>query len=371
MQNLSVAAAATLVSGNQNAAWMIEALIGGQVVFSSTRDFLQSGSVGNDFNADTRRQLNCTLVDPFQRISPFVDIYGQELRIYRGLVYPYGGTELWPLGTFGLTDVQKIKEPALTLKVRGMDRSQAIRAQKLTDSYSIPAGTNYGTAIQTLLRSIIPWLPFSPASFATLTSTTTPLVVLSEGDDPWAQAVKLAASIGMDLYHDPMGVCTMRPVPSVATSPVAWAFIEGQANTAVTMGARGVASEAFSGVLVTAETASIPTGTPIPRSLKWDTDPSSPTYYLGAFGKRVKPIRSPLVQTQAQADAMAAGELRLVAGAAKRVEFTAVPNPALEPGDVIHLASSVIDELHVLENFVIPLKVEELMNAGSRKRTLA
>jgi hypothetical protein len=367
---ISPAAAAALQSANQIVAWRLEALLGGQVVFSADNQYMQSGSIGSDITQETWRTLNCQLEDPFGDLTPFVDVYGEELRFWRGIYLPNGTAELMPLGTFGLTDVQRIREPGLDLKIRGADRSEAIKVRQLTDPYTIPAGENYGAAMQAFLRSIIPWLPFSPPDWSTVTSATTPTVTFAEGDDPWTKTTELATAIGMLVGFDGLGNCLLEPIPSVGSSPLDWSYVEGVRGTAVTSGLRSVSSEAYSGVLVKGETSSLGAGVAPPRALVWDTDPTSPTYYLGPFGKRAKSITSPLVTSDQQATDMAVAQLRLVAGRCRRDDFTAIPNPAHEPGDIVRVAGPDFDETHVLENFVIPLQTSDLMTAGSRRRTL-
>jgi hypothetical protein len=377
MQQMTLEATALLQTSHL-VAWKIETLLAGEVTFSATTPvgYFESGSIRGDLGQETRRQMACTLVDPFYEISPFIDVYGEEIRIWRGVMRSSGQPELWSLGTFQITDVQNLRDPTPKLILRGMDRSFAVKAGQFSEIYVIPDGTNMGVAIQTLLSYVLPWLKFNPTDFSTLTpGIVAPLTVFTEGGDPWTECLKMAQSCGLDLFFDAMGIATLRSVPSVSTMPVSWAYIDGVNNTAVQIGARGIAAEAYSGSIVTAESTTFDPLIAIPRSISWDTDPTSPTYYLGAFGKRPHIVRSPLISTQAQADAMAVADMRFKSGRAKRVEFNAIPNPAYEVGDIIHVKSAVtvppLDDLHVLENFVIPLKATELMSAGSRRRTMA
>lgn len=367
--------AAALLQGSHTVTWKVETLVGGSVTYSAQNRFMHDGTVKGDLGASVRRELACRLYDPYYEISPFIDIYGQELRLYRGVVLSSGLPELWPIGTFAVTDMQNLRDPTPSLILRGQDRAFTVGAHRFADVYLIPAGTNIGAAIQELISFVVPWMPFAPHDFSTMTTATCPAAVFRSDTDPWTEALKLSQAAGLDLFFDPMGVCTLRQVPSVSTSPVSWSYIDGQSNTAVQMGARGVATEAFSGSIVEAESSSVNPLLAIPRAVVWDTDTTSPTYYLGPFGKRPNYIRSPLVQTQAQAVAMATADMRFRSGRAKRLEFYAVPNPALDPGDIIHVASAntlpPVDELHVLENFTMPLDATATMTAGSRRRTMA
>ena len=79
-----------------------------------------------------------------------------------------------------------------------------------------------------------------------------------------------------------------------------------------------------------------PTLPPI-YALATDADPASPTRWAGPFGKVPLIVDSTSIQTQAQADSTAASLLNLRLGLSRTLELRGVPNPALEPGDLIEI----------------------------------
>jgi hypothetical protein len=382
MWPVSDAYKATMLKSDQRAAYKIEALLNGAVLYSTTaitatgptpdQGFLISGSVAVDITASARRRLDIELVDPNNEIAPLLDIFGQEVRIYRGLYVPDASgamvPEYVPLVTSRLTDVEKVESPALTVKLRGSDRSLAISQQLFIDPWVIAAGTNYGQAIQDILRSRIPWLTFSPTDFSTVTSLTTPALTFAEGTSPWTACTNMASACGLDTYFNPMGTSILVPSASLTAGPVVWSFIEGVNNTAITIGDRDSSTAAVSACVVSGEGTGLAPGVVPPRAVVYDTDPTSTTYYLGPFGIVPNFLRTPLATTQQQCLDSATARLQLFSGRAQRLEITCVPITPLEGSDNIHAVSKTIDATHLAENFTIPMSPKQAMTIGSRKK---
>ena len=106
----------------------------------------------------------------------------------------------------------------------------------------------------------------------------------------------------------------------------------------------------------------------------WDDNPESPTYYLGAYGKRPWPRKStPYAATQAQLDAAARRELLTYLSRGEPIRFAALPDPAREEGDAVrvrNLRGGVADAPYVIDQLEIPLTERDLMQvAGRRWRT--
>jgi hypothetical protein len=363
--------------------YKLECLYRGQVVFSSENvfpsssaqaeaggGFVLTGHVMGDVTADVRGRCDVELVDPDGDLTPFLGIYGHELRPYRGLLLP-GGPAHIPMGTFRLTSVDRVAQPAVTIRLQGSDRSYPIAQRRLMDIYTIAAGTNNGTAIQALLQTRIPWLPFSPLDFSAVTTATVPQTVsYAQNTDVWATCLELAGAASCDLYFDPMGVAVLAPVAAgLQTAPTA-EYIDGQDNTAITVGASETSTTARSVCVVTGSGTGLPAGVPLPWAASYDTDPQSSTYYLGEFGQVPDFFSTPLAGTTAQCQSMSDARLALLAGRAQVVDITAIPNPAHAGFDAIHIVNSAagVNAVNVIENFMIPFKDTELMAIRSRKR---
>lgn len=368
---------------SHNVCYKIECLFRGRVLFSSENvfpsssaqaaaggGFVLTGNVTVDVTSDVRRRCDIEIIDPDNIISPYLGIYGQEIRLYRGILLPAGPAHI-PIGTFRPTEIDKVAQPALTIKLRGSDRSYAIAQRRLMDTYTILGGTNNGAAIQTLIQSRIPWMPFSPLDFSTVSPVVVPQdVSYAKNADVWAICLALAGAASCDVYPDPTGTARLAPVAAGLQTTPTWEFIDGQYQTAVTAGIRDNSSTARSVCVVTGTGTALPSGTPLPTASSYDTDPDSSTYYLGEFGLVPDFFDTPLAGTPAQCQTMADARLALLAGRAERSEITAIPNPAHEGFDAVHLVTGngAIDIINVLENFSMPLADNALMSASGRRR---
>jgi hypothetical protein len=74
---------------------------------------------------------------------------------------------------------------------------------------------------------------------------------------------------------------------------------------------------------------------PVLRAVAVET--TGPLQWDGPYGRRPRYYSSPLLTTQAQVQQAADSSLALQRGRAVKVEWDAVPNPALEPLDVVAL----------------------------------
>lgn len=354
-----------------------EAFTAASVVDPSTGDraSLQplSGSVTGDRTRDIRRTISATLTDPTGQLTPadaddLLSPFGNELEVSRGVRYPDGTEESVPLGVFRLTDFD-VADTAdgVEISLSGSDRSVVVQRAGWESAYVIASGTATEDAIAALLTDRYPGVVTNlPAMGAT-----TPKVILDGQDgDPWRDAVDLARAAGWELHFDGAG-------HAVATRP---ATPDGTPAVAYTDGAQAVlldlarkvstASSVYNGVIATAENTDLET--PL-RTVVWDTDPGSPTYYLGKFGKVPRRWATPLATSQAQLDAAAQSLLDGILGANEDVEFQQIVNPALDVNDVIEITRerAGLNAVRVVLDVVeIPLAAADAMSASGRRRFL-
>lgn len=332
------------------------------------------GSVTVDGSAAVRRRCTVTLTDDSGKLVPadITDLLapnGNELKLYRGVTFADGSTELVPLGVFRITKPQVSGgRGTLVIRVDGYDRARAVQRARFTETYTIPAGTNYATAISDLLESRVTGLSFNLA--ATDHETSGPLVYGTSADnDPWKDATELAKSIGFELFFDADGVCVLRPEPDPSAAATVASYAEGDNATILSVDRELSDEETYNHVVVSGESQ---TTTPV-RAEARDEDPSSATYYLGPFGDVPRFYASPLITTSAQAQDAADALLRRSLGLVEVVRFSAVPNPAHDVGDVVQVAYSAgrVDGLYVLDQFTVPLSAGGVLTATTRKRRAA
>jgi hypothetical protein len=310
----------------------IEVLSDGEVIVNDL-EIDEDARVELDFRASNRARLSCKIHDqdliPLSETSDDVLApFGNELRVYKGIQYSSTSTEWTSIGIFGIDDnsiYYNADERSVT--VNAIDRSKKIERASFTETYVIPSGTNAVTAIEDILYDALPSL--TPDDLDLIDSdVTVPLLAAQEGDDRWEWIRGLAKAVACDIYFDGDGIVTMRPM-----SPRSSDFtVSDGVNGVLTSVSKDQTREGMANyIIATGETS---TGEPV-RAVAVDNDPLSPTYYLGKFGQVVHRYTTKYIDTQAAADDAAVGVLMTMRGLVSSVTLGMVPNPALEPGDII------------------------------------
>jgi hypothetical protein len=226
--------------------------------------------------------------------------------------------------------------------------------------YVIPAGTNYGTAIRDLILAAASWLPYS----VTATASTTPLLVYDDFGDGgrWKAAQEMATAIGYQIYFSGNGTLIIKPESDPGSTP-AWTVDDGPGGVVVSSAQSWSRVDTYNSVVATASGSNNPA-----RAISHDLDPTSPTYYHGVFGHKVLRYSSALITTQTQAQAAADALLRRSLGVTQGLNVSAIPNPALEPGDVVRVRrlDRGIDQTCVIDKLDFGLRASDPMTIGVR-----
>jgi len=308
------------------------------------------GSVTVDRGQATRRTCSVTCPDPAlipRSPTDQLATYGAQLRISRGVYFGDGTEELVPLGLFRLDSVGgDINDGPITLT--GKDRSAIIADDKFTTPFTV-SGTVVG-AVSSLIQRSIP--------DADILSLIVDAAIGSRAfdveADPWAGAQEIAAAAGAEVYANADGVFVIATLPELLTTPPVWA-VEATEGGVYISGNRAMSSDnVYNGVLARGEntTDNIP---PV-SYLATDTDPNSPTYWGGPFGRRPMFFSSSTLMTLAACTQ--AANLKLAQSKAPNAsgDFSSLPNPALEPGDVLRVMhEDGTRELHQVASFSVPL----------------
>lgn len=365
-----------------------------QGVLKTTLPIL-SGQVTEDSTAAIRRR--CTLVfsggtegldlpdakwsasDP----SPFWPT-GWEVKVWAGFIYADGTSEYVPCGVYRISKPKiSVSSADFQISIDGYDRSRQVSRARFTDLYWIAGGTDYATAIKTILQDRMPSLHDENFKFMATDGSdggytyTTPWMVFVPLDDPWEKVTDMAKSIGAELFFDGNGDATLRPIPDPLFTPSMFDYAEGEANVLTALN-RGLDDErAYNGVI--AQGQNNDNYYMIPRGEAWDVNPGSPTYYdptnpvASTYGAVPYFYTSDYITTNAQALATAQALLNGVMGILESVDFTAVSNPAHEAGDVIALQESRanVDEVYVLESYQFALGAQGSTSGTTRKRRVS
>jgi hypothetical protein len=340
----------------------------------ATLDVTQ-GNISVDTSNDIRRNCTITVADYNNNLTPndvtdlLHPIRSNMLRVYRGVQFNDGTDEMFSLGVFEIfdADIQDNGEH-LSVQIRGFDLAKRIQRARLDRNYVVPAGTRYDYAIRDLIFFAA---GTHSINFDSTGNMVTPdLVFGASGDqvggDPWKYCQEMAQSIGFELFFDIVGVCRLRPVPTVATGHPAMHIHDDDESVLLNVDKRLRKDNTFNKVIATGENSAA--DNPV-RGEAVDNNPTSPTYYYGPYGQVPTFFRSPYIMTTSQAQQVAEARLRQVIGISSSINFIITPNPALEGGDVIHLERkrAGIDTALVVDKFNVNLSPQQSMNISARE----
>lgn len=337
-----------------------------------------TGSFTVDRNSNQRRtgqitiELDPTIPPPVlmpNNPSALLAPFGNEVYVETGITGTgnLAAVQWIPDGLFAIatSDVDDTNVD-LTVTLDLYDRSWTIAQRALKQPYNFPATThgNFVDEIQTLLNKV--WAQDSkmaPLQYNIVpTSQTVPVASYNQGQDPWQAALDMAAAIGYELFIDPFGVVTGKPIPDPYSQPIVWNFTDDE--TAI-VGFSGTGSASLFGDAYTTPvevqvqmtrdgiyndiiiqgtgTANMAqynnaggTQSAPPPALAEasDNNPVSPTYIYGAMGDVPNFVSTSLVGAEG-AQAMADNDLQVTLSASWTITISTPPNPILDVDDVV------------------------------------
>jgi hypothetical protein len=295
--------------------------------------------------------------------SSLLTPYGNEIFVRRGIAYGNGTTEWVSLGYFRIESPEQDQAPDGEIRISGKDRMAGLVDARLLTPVQFPANTTLGEIMDQLVGDVYPW---ATIEWDDVTDQTTIGRGLVAEEDRHGFLAELVTAAGKIWYWDHRGVLVIRS-PADPSSPV-FDVNHGEDGVLVSMGRRLTREGVYNAVVATGEGAD----TSIPaRGVAVDGNPNSPTYWYGPFGKVPRFFSSPFLITDLQAARAAAAMLQQSLGLPYAVDFTAVPNPALEPDDPIRVSYSSRhgDETHVIERLTIPLSVDAPLAGSTREQS--
>lgn len=327
-----------------------------------------AGDVQMDANADIRGTLDLTTVGSLwpETADDLLAPYGNEIHVARGVEYGGGEREWVSQGYFRIYKVeQEDAAKAGPVVIDGRDRMSGIVEARLEQPIQFAASTSVLSVFNTLVLDVYPT--------AVLEFDFDAANVLFPGAhvaevDRYGFLLDIVKSLGKVMYWDYEGKLRVEDAPVPATLTAVSDVTHGENGVLVRMGRARSREDVYNAFVVTGEA---PGDTPAVRAVARDMSPTSPTYWLGPFGKVPKFYSSSFITTAEQATTAASALLARNLGLPYSVSFGMVPNPALEPLDVVHVSyrDSAATELHVLEKLNIPLTAAGLMVASTRERS--
>jgi hypothetical protein len=236
----------------------------------------------------------------------------------------------------------------LALTVSGIDLSYAISRNTWSDIYYVEANTNYADAALEMAQNRLPGVTGDVSS--TEVTAERLLFGTSQGADAWQDLQDMGTAIGYEAYFDPVATFKFKAIADPALTPSVWT-VSDAANPVMVSYTRSISdSTTYNYVVVSGESTS--NVAPV-TAVAFDADPSSPTYYLGPYNIVTTYFISAMITTTAQAQQAADALLLVVKGASETVEISMVPNPALEPGDVITVTRTFNGQKIIQGTFLI------------------
>lgn len=276
--------------------------------------------------------------------------------------------EYIPLGVFTINDSDIFDSAdGVSIEISGNDLSRKISRNRWERTYVIYEGTPVHEAIRRIIRNRLPGTQFNFVNTTEVIPRS--FFGLQANNDPWEDALKIAAASGLELYFDPLGVCCLRYEPDPNIDSPVWEFEDRIHPTIISVRRRVTDENTYNRIVVVGEGSGLEA--PV-RGIAEDLDPASATYLYGEYGINTEEIRSSYITTTAQAMQAARARLLRMRGATEALELEVIPMPALEPGD-IHLADrsrSKIKGQFVIDAIRMPLGAHELMRVASRRQRL-
>lgn len=327
-----------------------------------------SGSVEIDSRRAIRRTCSLTLAGDDATLIPLASNatltpYGNEIKLWRGVVLDDGTTEEVPLGVFLLTNVNiGQRSDGTTISLSGSDRSLRVQRARWTAPYQIRA-TNLTTALSALLLDR--WPDISTSLGATSFTVTAATLGLDNNNDPWKDAQELAKAAGYELYFDGNGTAVIVPIPDYSDTSSQATYTEDQDAVLLEISRTISADETYNGVIVTGEGTQ---SASVFRGEAWDNDVTSPTYRYGPFGQVPRFYSSPLITSNDQAATAAAAILSKSKGTVEQIRWSQICDPSLEGGDVVTVVNSGtgVSNVLVIDRLTIPLAADAAMSAVAR-----
>lgn len=365
------------------------------VFLQDISEFITAGSVTVDETAEIRRICSLTIEGTTNLVpANLTDLLhpatGNEIKIWRGVQYQNGTTEYAQLGVFRMTKPNITDDGAnVTITVNGQDRASVLARISWQMPYTIPAGINIAGAIEAAVNhqltlggsNAIPGLTFNFSGTSFSYPATTFGASPGSPSDPMSDLITFAAAAACELFFDVFGAMTFRPISTsqgISNIVDSVHFVEGENCTMDSVGRVLDESTAYNGVILYCNG----TGSAGPFSSEaWDTNPASPTYYLGKWGQvpyvitttAIPAVTQTLSEAKVAAGAMAFAQLQLILGSFDDVNLTTVPNPALREGDAVQVtrARMRIDNSYIISGMTIPLDPKTSMSINFRPRISA
>lgn len=333
---------------------------------------IETGDVQLDASGNIRSTLDITTdgtaLWPSHSDSLFAP-YGNEIFVERGVKYGNGQTEWVSLGYFRIYATEQDNPPDGPLRIAAKDRMSGIIDGRLLNPVQFAATKTRGDVVTQLVTDVYPTAVIEWDDTANLVVIGRALVA---DEDRFGFLNDLITAAGKIWYWDYRGVLVIKSPPD-PTVPV-FDIDHGHNGVLVSLSRDLTREGVYNAVAASGEASDT---TPAAKAVMVDSNPDSPTYWYGTFGKVPRFYTSPFITTVAQASAAASALLIQSLGLPYGMQFGSIVNAALEPLDPVRVvypprarSGGDVSEIHVIETLTIPLSVEDALSATTREQTL-
>jgi hypothetical protein len=316
------------------------------------------GTVTVDESSKVRRTLSLRSsdidLDP-RTAEDLLSPFGTDLRVYTGVRFTEGDEEVVPVGVFPIQTAGRDGWLA-DLGLQADDRSRTIADSRLLKPYTPASGTSALDAIASLAQAVIPSVEVYDLT-ADLRVTRARLGSVTYERERWDAIEAIASGLGCEAFFDVEGRLIVREVPEVlADSSSVWTVASGTDDAVMLDISTSLSADKVYNAVVasSAGEADAPVITAIVYQesgpLRWRPGVQRPRFYA-----------SPLIKTIE--DAVAAGRAILARSLvySQGVGLEALPNPALDVGDVVTVVHpDGLTEQRVVSRIDVPLSLDAM-----------
>jgi len=325
---------------------------------------IEDGDVFHRASADIRSTASLSVLADWPKVaSDLLNPYGNaDLFIERGIVFGNDAREWVSQGYFRIDTLNQEDAPNGPIQIEASDRMAAIIDARLPQPRQYTASSTIRAVIEDLVLEIYPTVTVTITGFNPDVAFGTDQIC---EQDRYAFLNDIAKANGCVMYFDHTGAFVMKPVPNYDTSPTVWDIAYGARGVLINVSRTLSRDDVFNAVVANGEQAG---GAEPVQGIAYDLNPLSPTRWNGPFKQVPRFYSSSFLRTNTQAYNAARAMLARSTGVPYTVDFNIVPNPALEPLDLVGVSYSDQSgkERHVLDTLTVPLVASRPMTGSSR-----
>lgn len=298
------------------------------------------------------------------QLTPF----GNEIYVERGIAFGNGSTEWVGLGYFRIDKEDQDDTPDGPIRLSCSDRFGTIIDSRFPQPRQYQSTELIGDVVDDMILEIYPAAIIEWDDATNLQQLGRMVIIEKERIEGFTD---LVTSLGKMAFWDHRGVLVIRDVPD-ASIPV-FQVNAGEDGVLVNMRRSLTRDEVYNGVVASGEAAD----TNVPVLAVVVDSSATPTRWGGPFGKIPRFYSSPFITTELQAESAGKAILQQSTGIPYQVDFSMVPNVALEPLDTVAIdypnrarGKSLHSENHILTKLTYPLAEDQAMTAITREQLI-